>query len=201
MSRVAESVPEVHGGAGDASIWGTLGPWGQVATVASLALLSGGLIWPGAAEVLFRVLVVGLALGFLARRGLEGGLPTARVEDAYSPFDGSGADRTPPAAPEVLLEAGRPLSALDDPSRARTASIPWPVARRLIHEATRRLEEGHGLRPDRPTDARRIRAQLSEPTRTLLGLDEPPGRAPLYPEDRIVPLSRLDQVLDDLEGL
>jgi hypothetical protein len=167
----------------------------------SVALLVVGILWPGYAESLLRLLLAGLALGYVASRALDAGLPSATVHDRYSPFLGRAPD-TGPSLPDVVRERRRMLRAADDPESQARALVPWPMARRLLHEITRRLAGAHGLCPDHPDDTRRIWEMVSEPTRTLLGLTGP-GRSPdgSHEEDRSVPLGGLDDILDDLERL
>lgn len=178
------------------------GPWGLIVMIASLTLLAAGVMWPGIAESLLRVLLTGLALVFVVVWALRMGLPTATVHDAYSPFGAGVADAPPITIPEVVRERAEALAVCDDPDRARASRIPWPIARGLLGEAVRRLEAEHGLRLDDPGHAARIRSMVSEPTRVLLGLDGTAGaRDAPHPEDRHVPLAGLDDILDDLERL
>lgn len=178
------------------------GPWALVAMLVSVAFLVAGVIWPGLAGSLLRVLMAGLALGFLASRALGLGLPSATVYDTYSPFEGSLADRSPPSAPDVVRQRAQLLSRADDPEAEAGEPVPWPVARELLRELGRRLENGHGLRLEHPTQATRIREMVSAPTRALLGLSETSGSgASRHPEDRFIPMADLDDVLDDLEKL
>jgi hypothetical protein len=173
-----------------------------VAVAASLGFLIGGILWPGIAESLLRILLAALALGWVAARGLGTGLPAATVHDTYSPFDATLADLSPPATPDVVWRRARALAAADEPRRSDPRPIPWPVARGLIHEALRRLEGGHGLRFDRPADAARIRRMVSEATWALLGQgDLSSDRDLVGVTYRPIPLTRLDDILDDLERL
>jgi len=177
-------------------------PWALVTVAVSLAFLVAGIMWPGVAESLLRVLLIGLALGWGAARALGIGLPTDTVWGIYSPFDSAFGDLPPPAVPDVVRRRARALARADGASGGPVQPIPWPVAQDLIHEAARRLESGHGLRLGRPTDAPRIRALVSEATRTLLGLDDSAGTSdPEGAVYRIIPLSRLDAIIDDLERL
>ncbi|MBW2255673.1 MAG: hypothetical protein JRI25_13875 [Deltaproteobacteria bacterium] len=177
-------------------------PWGMIAVVVSLGFLVGGILWPGNAESLLRLLLTALALGWTAARALGIDLPTATMYDSYSPFDGGLADSSPPSVPYVVRRRARVLAAVDDPDGGTLRPIPWPVARGLIHEAARRLESGHGLRLSCPTDHIRIRPLVSEVTWTLLGLGAPTSTHPAGDtKKRVVPLARLDDILDDLERL
>lgn len=174
-------------------------PWGLVAVAVSLGFLVGGIIWPGVAESLLRILLIGLALGWGAARALAIGLPTATVYGTFSPFDSDLTDRLPPSIPDVVRRRARALTAADDPERGALRPIPWPVVQDLIHEAARRLEKGHGLRLGRPGDGARIRAMVSESTWTLLGLEGPSGA--FEGAYHAIPLARLDDIIDDLERL
>ena len=177
-------------------------PWGALVIVVSLVFLLAGVIWPGVADTLLRVFLWGLALGWVAFRGLGAGIPAATMHDSYSPFDGPPLEVPPSPVPDVVRRRARAVAAIDDPRRGPAGPIPWPVAQGLILEVVRRLEKGHGLRPDLPGDAPRIRRLVSDPTWALLGLEARPGRLDLSgPGDRRVPLARLDDILDDLEKL
>lgn len=180
-----------------------MSPLGGATIVLSLAFLLAGIAWPQGAEALLRMFVASLALGFVAVRTYRAGLPVRTVEDSYSPFDGSAAPRPPAAAPEAIRELTEGLAAADDEECAERTPIPWPVRRRLVQEASRRLSERHGLRLDEPDHHPRIRSLVSEATWLLLRPPEPesgPGSRSAVRE-RPVPLSRLDLVLDDLERL
>lgn len=185
----------------DPTTW-TPSPWALVAVAVSLGFLVGGILWPGIAESLLRILLAALALGWVAARGLAMGLPSATVHDRYSPFDARLGDLPPPATPDVVWRRARALAAADEPDGSEPRPIPWPVARGLIAEAVRRLEGGHGLRLDRPADAARIRSMVSDATWTLLGHGDPAAARNLDAMTyRPIPLARLDDILDDLERL
>lgn len=177
-------------------------PWSVVTVAGSLGCLVGGILWPGMAETLLRVLLVSLALGWAAATALRMGLPAATTYDTFSPFDGILADAPPPAIPDVVQRRARTVTAIDDPRDGALRPIPWPVAQTLIRETARRLERRWGLRLDRPDDLDRIRPKVSESTWTLLGLgddvDTPMGSGT---RESMVPLARLDDILDDLERL
>jgi hypothetical protein len=177
-------------------------PWAVVAVVGSLGCLVGGILWPGMAETLLRILLVSLALGWAAARALKIGLPSAKVYDTFSPFDGMLADAPAPAVPDVVQRRARTVTAVDDPHGGVLRPIPWPVAQALIREIVRRLESGWGMLVDRPDDVDRIRRRVSESTWTLLGLGEV-ANTPTTGGMKgwMVPLARLDDILDDLERL
>lgn len=176
-------------------------PWGVVVVAGSLGCLVGGILWPGIAESLLRILITSLALGWAAARALRMGLPAATMYDSFSPFDGILADAPPPSVPDVVERRARAVVAVDDPQGSHRP-IPWPVAQTLIRETVRRLEEGRGLRLGRSEDVLRIRRLLSESTWTLLGMGDStdPSRAGGAKES-MVPLAQLDDILDDLERL
>jgi hypothetical protein len=179
-----------------------LSPWGLLAVIVSLAFLAGGTMWPGVAESLLRILLIGLALGWAAARALGIGLPTAWMHDSWSPFESDLAELPPPSIPDVVRRRARALSAVDDPERGTHRPIPGSVARDLADETARRLETLHGLRPGRPKDASRIRAMVSQSTWTLLGLRDADGpREDGGVGDRTIPFARLDDIIDDLERL
>lgn len=177
-------------------------PWGVIVVVGSLGCLVGGILWPGFAESLFRLLLVSLALGWAAARGLSMGLPAATMYDSFSPFEGVLADGSPPSAPDVVQRRARTLVGVDDPDGGAHRPIPWPVAQTLIHETARRLEVGRGLRLNRPEDVPRIRRLVSDSTWTLLGLGDTAGGSTAGgAKEWIVSLARMDDILDDLERL
>jgi hypothetical protein len=176
--------------------------WAVEAVAVSLVFLVAGILWPGVAGVLLRVLVVSLALGWGAARALRANLPTAAVHDSYSPFDGEPLDIPASAIPDVVWRRARWLTAIDDHRGGDLRPIPWPIARSLIHEAVRRLEKGHGLRFGNPADTARIRHMVSEATWTLLGQGAGADTADLGRiKARWVPLAQMDDILDDLERL
>lgn len=177
-------------------------PWGLVVVLASLAFLVGGILMPGIAETLLRILLAGLALGWVGARALRSDLPATMGPDTYSPFDGDLDDLAHPAVPDVVWRRARALTAADDPDGGASRPIPWPVALSLIYEAERRLEKGHGLKLDRPGDAARIRAVVSDVTCAFLGVGDPAStRDAGEAEHRMIPLTRLSDILDDLERL
>ncbi|GMV05885.1 MAG: hypothetical protein AMXMBFR53_21620 [Gemmatimonadota bacterium] len=153
-------------------------PWGVVVVAGSLGCLVGGILWPGFAETLLRVLLASLALGWAAARALGMGLPAATVHDTFSPFEGTLTETAQPPIPDVVERRARPLVAIDDPRGGPDRPIPWPVLQSLAAEARRRLE-------------RRRRPGPAAPGGTGLGGGE----------DWTVPLARLDDILDDLEKL
>jgi hypothetical protein len=174
----------------------------MVVVAGSLGCLVGGILWPGIAESLLRVLLASLALGWVAARALGAGLPTATTYKRFSPFDGVLADAPRPATPDVVERRARTVSAADDPNGGSHRPIPWPVTETLLRETARRLEQGRRLRLDRPDDVARIRSTVSESTRTLLGLGDPGGPpGSRDAKERVIPLARLDDILDDLERL
>src|SRR5690606_753020 len=168
-----------------------IGPLGVATVVVSLAFLLAGIMWPQAASALLRLLLVTLALGYVAGRAYRALLPVSATR-SYSPFDAPGAARPAPAAPHALRRLTAELGAANDARRARHTEIPRPVQWALVAEAARRLAEHHGLQLHDPDHHARIRALVSEPTWRLI---DPGGSR------EIVPLSRLDVILDDLEKL
>lgn len=179
-----------------------ISPWAVEAVAVSVLFLASGILWPGVAGVLLRVLVVALALGWGAARALRANLPTAAVHDTYSPFDGELADIPSSAIPDVVRSRTRWLTPVDDPKGGALRPIPWPVAQSLVQETARRLEKGHGLRLGNPADTSRIRHMVSEATWTLLGqMDGADTADSGGAKVRAVPLARMDDILDDLERL
>ncbi|HLT90638.1 MAG TPA: hypothetical protein VKZ85_06810 [Woeseiaceae bacterium] len=168
-----------------------IGPLGIATIVVSLAFLLAGILWPQAASALLRLLLVTLALGFVASRAYRALLPVAATR-SYSPFDALGAARTTPAAPHTLRKLTAELGAANDARRARHTAIPRPVRWAVIDEAARRLAEHHGLHLHDPDHHARIHALVSEPMWLLID----PGES-----SEPVPLSQLDVILDDLEKL
>jgi len=168
-----------------------IGPLGIATIVVSLAFLLAGILWPQAASALLRLLLVTLALGFVAGRAYRALLPVSATR-SHSPFDALGLARPAPTAPHALRRLTAELGAADDARRAGRTEIPRPVQWAVIDEAARRLAEDHGLHLHDPDHHARIRALVSEPTWRLI---DPGGSREL------VPLSRLDVILDDLEKL
>lgn len=177
-----------------------VGPFGIAAIVVCVAFLAAGIAWPQAAESLLRLLMVTLAGGFVAARAWRA-LPARTTRDAYSPFDGTA--RTPAEAPQVLRTLTTELRAADHDRAARRTPIPWPVRRTVIGEAARRLAERHGLDLEDPEQHARIRSLVSEATWLLIdprGRERRPGTRATA-GSRLVPIARLDSILDELETL
>ncbi|MGD2068902.1 MAG: hypothetical protein PVI57_09550 [Gemmatimonadota bacterium] len=179
-----------------------VGPFGLVVTGTSLAFLVAAVVWPQAAEMLLRILVVAVACGFVLARAHRAGLPERMTDESFSPFRSRAEGPGPRAVPLVVRAFGEEVRAADHPRVARRTEIPWVVARTVGREVSRRLAEHHGLRLDRREHHPRIRGLLSEPTWHLV--------APTASEEEVdagtssygsVPLSRLEPILDDLERL
>lgn len=180
-----------------------VGPLGVAMIIASLAFLAAGIVWPQAAEVWLRLLLVTLAVGFVAGRAHEALLTVGTRPDFSSPFHGHATTRSPPAAPAALRDLTRELRAADDERRAGRAEIPRSVRWTIIDEASRRLAEHHGLSLDEPAHEASIRELVSGSTWSLIHPSGPaprPGPRPPGAGQR-VPLSQLDRILDDLERL
>lgn len=179
-----------------------VGPFGLGITVAALAFLAAGIFWPQGAWSLLRILVATVALGYVASRLYQAGLPERTTLDAYSPFDGHVRDGPRRAMPTAIWNLSSQLEAADVGSAA-TSPIPWPVGLSLIREAERRLSERHGLRLAEPNHHAGIRRLVSEPTWLLIdpGVGDRDRTPPAYMEYRSVPMSQLDAILDDLESL
>lgn len=180
-----------------------VGLFGIFALAAGLAFLLAGLLWPQAAEALLRLLLATLAVGFVLVRGHRAMRSVRATERSSSPFDRDVATRRPPAAPHVLRRLTADLSAADDARRARRTAIPRTVRWTVVDEASRRLAEHHGLSLDDPTHHPEIRSLVSEPTWSLIGPRDPragPGKRSAG-RGGPVPLTQLDRILDDLEGL
>lgn len=179
-------------------------PLGRATLGVSAAFLLAAIVWPQAAEALLRVFVATLALGFVVVRVYRAALPSRTVEDFYSPFDASGPTRTTEgAAPEAIRELTGELGAADDGELAQRTAIPWTVRRFIREEASRRLTERHGLRLAERSDHPRVRSLISDATWLLIRPRElePTAESRHSPNERAVPLSRLDLILDDLERL
>lgn len=176
-----------------------VGPFGVAMIIASVAFLAAGIIWPQAAEVWFRLLLVTLAVGYLLGRAYDALQPVSTRPDFSSPFHGPAVTRNRPAAPAALRELGRELSAADDARRARRIEIPRSVRWTVIDEATRRLAEHHGLSPREPSHHEPIRSVVSEATWSLIRPLGPGARGSAA--SRHVPLSQLGHILEDLERL
>lgn len=180
-----------------------IGPLGVAMVIASLVFLATGIVWPQAAEVWLRLLLVTLAVGFVAGRAHEALLPVSTRPDFSSPFHGNATSPVAPAAPDALRDLTRELEAADDERLALRSEIPRSVRWTVIDEASRRLAEHHGLSLDEPAHRAGIRSLVSVPTWSLIHPSDPelrPGTRP-FAGSRRVPLSELGRILDDLERL
>lgn len=180
----------------------TLGPFGIATVVASLAFILAGIILPEAAEALLRLLLATLAVGFIAARAYAARLPERMTQHVYPPIDAQETARRAAAAPPAVSELAAQLVDADDERRARRAAIPRKVRWTLIDEASRRLSHHHGLRLENPNDHLAIRSLVSEPTWSLIepgGGSRPDGRPTA--NSRVIPLSQLHSIIDDLETL
>lgn len=184
----------------------TIGVLGGAVVLTSLVFLSAGMLWPQGAGALLRIMLIVIAVGFIAARAHDALLTVRTSRQVRSPFEAGSAVHTPPAAPQVLRDLTAELSAADDPRAQDRAAIPWAVRRTLVEEASHRLTEHHGLDPADPDHHIRIRSLVSAATWRLIGPGEPAGpaaadasRRPVRRHD--VPLSELTLILDDLERL
>ncbi len=157
------------------------------ATVVTVGL---GVAWPGGADVLLRVLVAGLVIGFAVVHASRASFRLARPLTT-SPFDR-------PAVPDAVPAVPRDLQELE----WTRDMISLSIRDRVRREAAARLAEHHGLRLADPAQHGRVQALVSRPMWALIG---PPPR-PTNPRqpvvlDALVPASELDRVLDELEQL
>lgn len=172
-------------------------------TVASIALLIAGVAWPQAADALLRVLLVTLAVGFVAALVYRAIRPVVTTRDVHSPFGRYVAMRTPAVAPQALRKLTSQLGAAADARSAERTAIPLSTRLTVREEASHRLTERHGLSLGDPTDHPHIRALVSQPTWLLIrphDLQAPP-RTRQTTRSQSVPLSQLGRILDDLEAL
>lgn len=167
-----------------------------VATVVTVAL---GVAWPGGADVLLRVLVAGLVIGFAVLHATRASFRLARPVST-SPFDRS-------AVPDDVAPVPRDLQVLtrelEWSYESRTEPmISMSIRSRVRREAAARLAEHHGLSLADPAHHGRVQALVSRPMWALIG---PPPR-PTHPRQPVVlgvlvPARELDRVLDELEQL
>lgn len=184
-----------------------MSPFGRIVLAVSAAFLLAGIAFPGWAEILLRLYLLGLAGAFLAIRTYRAGLPSRTTLDAYSPFTDERAARPPPEAPPAIRQRASLLRAADDPGQASRARIPVSVKWAVLDEASHRLAERHGLDLGDPGDHPRVRSLVSEATWRLVRPPEAegtPGPVPgpdLDPDGPPVTLDQLPSILDDLERL
>jgi hypothetical protein len=166
----------------------------------SAAFVIAGLSWPQAADILLRLLVVSLALGWIANRAYRSLQHMQSRERYYSPFDDTLAEGAPPAAPRALRKLLSELRAADRP-RARRATIPASALRTIRMEAAGRLNEHHGVSLSDPQHHERIRPMVSDAMWHIVRPDgvrlRPDGAA----GPTSVPLTELDRILNELERL
>lgn len=167
-----------------------------VATVVTVAL---GVAWPGGADVLLRVLVAGLVIGFAIVHATRASFRLARPLST-SPFDRRAVPDDVPAVPRDLQALTRELEwsyeSRDEPM------IGLAIRSRVRREATARLAEHHGLHLADPAQHGRVQSLVSRPMWALIA---PPPRPPDPRRpvvlDVAVPARELDLVLDELEQL
>ena len=177
--------------------------FGKMVLVASAGFLVAGILLPGAAEILLRLFLVGLAGAFVATRAWDANLPRRMALDAYSPFTNERATRPPPEAPPAIRHRASLLGAADEPERARRTPVPVPVKWAVLTELSRRLAERRGLDLADPVHHPRIQSLVSEATWRLV---RPPGTndaagGSTDSDTSPVTLDRLASILDDLERL
>jgi hypothetical protein len=167
---------------------------GSALVLTSLFFLSAGILWPQGAGAMLRIMLVVIAVGFIAARAHDALLLVRTSRQVRSPFDAGSTERTAPASPQVLRDLTDQLVAADDPRARDRAAVPWAVRRTLVTEATHRLAEHHGLDPADPGHHARIRTLVSAATWRLIAPAEPALGADSA-------LRELTLILDDLERL
>ena len=167
-----------------------------VATVATVVL---GVVWPGGADVLLRVLVAGLVIGFAVVHATRASFRLARPQST-SPFDRRAVPDDVPAVPRDLQALTRELEWSHESRVEPMVSL--AIRSRVRREAAARLAEHHGLRLTDPAQHGRVQALVSRPMWALIA---PPPR-PTNPRlpvvlEVAVPAGELDRILDELEQL
>lgn len=173
--------------------------FGAAMAALSLAVLTAGLLWPHLALVFFQSLVTALALAYVGARIHRARLPTALASDTYSPFDSGGSGPRRSGSPPGVRRLSTLLQSAADPGTAERALIPPDVRRILVAEASRRLAEHHGVRLDRPDGHERARDVLADATWSLVRAER--TKDARWIEIESVPMSLLEEVLDDVERL
>ena len=166
-----------------------------------LATLVASLLWPNAADGLLRLLLVMLAIGYIALRGYRT-LPPL-LDDRFTPFGRNPLLDDPPVAPEPLRRLLKLLDAGVAGSATEAGAIPGSILRTLREEAGRRLTDRHRLDLHDAADHPRIRQLVTEATWEVIRPSPPasPRSADSTRTGRTVPLHHLDRILDDLETL
>jgi hypothetical protein len=157
------------------------------------AVLVAALIWPNLAMVFLQALVVVVAIAYVGARVYGSDLPAALETDNYSPFEDQRAEAERPPNLPAIRDLADLLRFVEDPGVAALAPIPTAARRIIYAAAVRRLSDHHGLSLRRPADHPRIRALVSDASASLL--------LPAEPGQDSVPISLLEDVLDDVDRL
>lgn len=185
----------------------TLGPLALGTVLASGAFLLAGVLLPQAADALLRLYLATLAAVYIFSRGYEALSDIGPGDRVYSPFQDPDAGSEAPTAPRPVRNLAVQLQAADHPDRAAEAAIPTGIRATVRTEANRRLQERHGLDPRVPAHGREIRTLVSGSTWRVIGPLEASnesgsgGGPHRGTGNSPVPLTRLSQILDDVEAL
>lgn len=191
---------------------------GGMISVISIAFVAAGIAWPQAAASLLRLMLATVALVYVAGRAWRSLMHVRTGTKQHSPFERIISKRPPPVVPQAVRRLAAQLGGAADPRIVERRPIPWRVRRTLVAEATRRLADHHGLDLDDPVHHARIRSVVSESTQLLIlgaGIEAHAAHAPApaRSDEHMragtrakesgpdIPLSRLNEILDDLEKL
>lgn len=186
---------------------------GGLISVISIAFVAAGIAWPQAAGSLLRLMLATVALVYVAGRAWRSLMHVRTESKQRSPFEGIMTKRQPPVVPQAVRRLAGQFGGAADPRSEHRRPVPWPVRRTLVAEAAWRLAEHHGLDVDDPVHHARIRSLVSESTQLLILGAGPDAHTPVRSDEHTpartraresgpdIPLSRLNEILDDLERL
>jgi len=188
---------------------------GGMIAVISIAFVAAGIAWPQAAGSLLRLMLATVALVYVAGRAWRSLMHVRTDPKQRSPFERIITKRQPPIVPQQVRRLAAQFGGAADARIMQQRPVPWPVRRTLVAEAARRLADHHGLDLDDPVHHARIRSLVTESTQLLIlgaGIAAPaparersdehtPAGARAKESGPDIPLSRLNEILDDLERL
>ena len=186
---------------------------GGMISVISIAFVAAGIAWPQAAASLLRLMLATVALVYVAGRAWRSLMHVRMGSKQYSPFERIIAKRQPTVVPQAVRRLAAQLGGGADPRVVERRPIPGPMRRTLVAAAERRLADHHGLDLDDPAHHDRIRSVVSESTQLLILGAGTDAHAPAPSDEHTragtpakesgpdIPLSRLNEILDDLEKL
>lgn len=186
---------------------------GGMISVISLAFVAAGIAWPQAAASLLRLMLATVALVYVAGGAWRSLMHVRTGSKQRSPFEGIITNRRPPVVPQAVRRLAAQFGGAADPHIMQQRPIPWPVRRTLVAELARRLADHHGLDLEDPVHHARIRSLVSASTQLLILGAGTDAHAPTRSDEHTragtrakesgpdIPLSRLNEILDDLEKL